>query len=107
MYPFGGIPLAPILAGYLASVLCRMSLKRGKRPRWLIAGFCTLLGTFSALFATFRSELFRPERWDRGKHDLWIDFLIAGVPSAVLAAVAAFEFVRLYQKDYEHSNRVS
>src|SRR6266487_2991868 len=103
MYPFGGIPLAPIVAGYLATVLCRMSLRRGKRPRWFVAAFCTLLGTFSALFATFQTELFRPEHWERrgGKHDLWIDFLITGVPSIVLAAVAAFEFVRSYRKDYE------
>jgi hypothetical protein len=86
MYPFGGIILAPFIAGYLASVLCRLRVAKG-----LKAGYGTLavsvgVAVVVVWVVTFGEELFKR---DNGKVAMWVMLLLTGIPSTLIGSVAA------------------
>jgi hypothetical protein len=99
MYPFGGIIVAGLVAGYLAAVLCRLRCRRGKAPSWFAALGPSLVGLLAALAATFQGDLFRPSHWS-SKTDGLTMFLIAAVPSSFVALALASSVVAYYREKF-------
>jgi hypothetical protein len=98
---FGGILLALPVTIYVASLICRLSLQRGRRPRWSYTVVSGIFGTFIGLLTTFRTDLFRPQTWDRGgKVTVGAEIIIAGVVTLVLTSYVALFIVALYRRRY-------
>ena len=106
MYPFGGILIAPLVAGYIASLICRRLRRRDRRPSWLIAPLAIAVSVFVVWGATFQMDLFLPSRWSSGKVPMLGMLLISGVPSALVGAVAAIAVVYYYRLKYESTHPV-
>src|SRR5436189_6150659 len=105
MYPFGGIIIAVLVAGYATSVICRFVLRRAKQPSWFIVLLTTGLSVIASLAATFQGDLLRPSHWS-SKVDAPVMLMITGVPSALVAFVAALKIVAIYRDHYGSTNPV-
>ena len=103
MYPFGAILIAPLVAGYLASLFCRLSSRRNKRPSWLLAPLSIAMGVVATWAATFQRDLFQPSHWS-SKVEGSLMLTISGVPAAGLAAAVAIPIVCVYYKTYTRSH---
>lgn len=103
MYPFGGILLAPLVAGYLASVLGRIWRRRGRRPGWMAGGLAICGGVFATWLATFQLDLFMPWRWGQvgGKVDLLFLLAVTGILAAVVGILPAAFIVDRHQRIYD------
>ena len=99
------ILIAPVVTGYLASLLCRLSLRRGRRPSWFVIPVAVASGVVVAWVVTFQQDLFHPSRWS-SKLDGPFMLALVGVPAAVLAVVVALPIVgRYYDKYAQHHTK--
>jgi len=103
MYPLGGILIGPLVAGYLVSLFCRLSLRRDRKPSWFLAALGIALGLVATLAATFQKDFFQPSHWS-SKVEGSAMLLITGVPAAVLAAGVAIPLVYFYGQKYAQSH---
>ena len=104
MYPFGGILIAPLVAGYFASLVCRVRRRKDRRPSWLTIPFAVAAGVAAAWIATFQTDLFIPARWSAsGKVPMVDMLLISGVLSASVGAATAILVVYYYLRQYERT----
>jgi hypothetical protein len=99
---FAVIVIAPLLAAYLSSRCCRLSLRLSRAPSWLIAPLSIALGVVVNWAVTFQKDLFHPSRWS-SKVDGPFMLALTGVPAALLAAAVAIPVVCLYRQKYERS----
>jgi hypothetical protein len=104
MYPFGGILIAPLVAGYLTSLICRLLGRRYRRPSWFTVPLAVVVSVSVVWVATFQTDLFVHSRWLTGKVPMWDMLLISGVPSASLGAVAAILVLYHYLRKYERTH---
>jgi hypothetical protein len=93
------ILIAPLVAGYLASLLCRLSLRRDRRPSWFVIPLAVAIGVVLTWLVTFQQDLFHPSRWS-SKVEGSDMLAFAGVPAAVLAVVVALPIVGAYYDKY-------
>jgi hypothetical protein len=100
---FFAIPIAPLVAGYLASLLCRVSLRRSRGPSWLIAPLGIGIGVVATWLVTFQEDLFQPSRWS-SKVDGPFMLAVTGVPAVFLAAAVAIPVVYVYHQKYARSH---
>ena len=91
MYPFGGILLASIFAGYLASVICRIRAARGFRSGVGTSLTSVFISVGAVWVITFGEELLKSSN---GKVAMWSMLLLTGLPSALLGVIAAAYIVR-------------
>lgn len=106
LYPFGGALVAPFAAMYVASILCRVQVKYGKRPSWLAVLVSLSVGIVVAWFCSFRLDAFRPGRWSSagGKTQLkWLMGVVAVVSFFTSALPVGFVVDR-FQKRYDKAN---
>lgn len=106
MYPFGGILIAPLVAGYLASLLSRFAARRQRRPGWVV-GVCAISGAVLATWiATFQLDVFRPWSWSvvGGKVDLLWLLLMTGFLAGFVAIIPAAWVVDRHQKQYDKTH---
>ena len=104
MFPFGGILIAPIVAGYLASLLARRDLSANKRPAWGSAWFAVVIGVVATWLATFRADLFRrPGQSAISKAPMPMLLVITGFPAAVVGIAVAFPVTHHYKRKHERS----
>lgn len=105
MYPFGGILISPLIAGYLASVLCRVQRSKGKRPGFVILLLASVAGVLASWLSMFQLDLFNPARWmSNGKVEMWMLLVISGIPSLFVSAIAATLFVARHQKSFDETH---
>jgi hypothetical protein len=109
MYPFGGILVAPLAAGYFASLLCRYYRRRDKRPGWVAGILAIFGGVLIALVCMFQFDLFIPSRWAAagGKVHLLPLFGMIGFLAAVAGIIPAAFVVDRHQKQYDTSHTVA
>jgi len=103
MYPLGGILLGSLVAGYLVSLFCRLSLRRERKPSWFLAPLSIGIGLVATLAATFQKDLFQPSHWSSKVEGSCL-LLISGVPAAVLAAAVAIPLLCFYHQKYAQSH---
>jgi biotin transporter BioY len=105
VYPFGGILVAPLIAGYLASVLCRVQCQRKRRPSLAIVLLAILAGVFVSWFSTFQFDLFSPARWSNsGKAPMGGLLLISGIPSLFVSTIAATVIVTRHRRSFDETH---
>ena len=107
MYPFGGILIAPLVAAYLASVICRLARRRNKRPSWLVAPLAIAFGIFAVWAATIQADFFRPSVWEAGKAPMWAIMLLSGAPALVLGTATTIPVVFHHRDKYEKDKRMA
>lgn len=104
VYPFGGIFIAPLIAGYLASVLCRVQRQRERRPSFAILVLAIIAGVFVSWFSTFQFDLFSPARWSSsGKVPMGGLLIISGIPSFFVSTVAATVVVTRHRRSFDET----
>jgi hypothetical protein len=96
-----GILVAPVIAGFLASVLCSLSILRHQKPPWSHALLSILLGVCSSLVAVFGGEAFSPSRWPARIPEQWDSFVMALAASIPLSIVVAIIVVALFQDRFK------
>jgi hypothetical protein len=69
-----GFLLAPVVAGFLASTLCSLSILRHHKPPWFHASLSIALGIFSSLLVMFRRDALHPSRWRDRISEPWDPF---------------------------------
>lgn len=108
MYPFGGIAIAPLVAGYFASVMCRFWRQRGRRPGWIAGVLAISAGVLVTCVCTFQLDLFMPSRWSPGggKGHLSDLILMTGFLAAVAGIMPAAIIVERHQKVYDKTHPV-
>jgi MFS family permease len=107
-YPYGGALVAPFTAMYVASVLCRLQLKNGKRPGWMVGLISLIVGIVVAWLCSFQLDAFRPWRWNTvgGKVELqWLMGAVAFLSLLTSVVPAAFVVDR-FQKKYDKAHPV-
>lgn len=98
MYPLGAIPIAVAASWYIAWVWCRARARRGLPPTGWVVVVAGCVGVLFGLLGTFRTDVFHPTMWQRGKVDLWIQMLLAAVPSLLLGWIVAAMVAMLYDR---------
>ena len=93
--------VSPLVAGYLASVLCRLQRKRNKRPGFGVALIAIVAGVLACWLSMFQADLLIPSRWTSAKVDLWMLLVITGVPSLVVSAISAGILLVRHRKIYD------
>jgi amino acid transporter len=93
--------LAPVIAGFVASVLCGLSILRRERPPWFHAFLSILLGIFSSLLAIFGSDVFSPAYWPGRIPEQWDSFLIVMAASIPFSVVVALIVVALFRERFK------
>jgi hypothetical protein len=96
MYPFGGVILAPLVAGYLASVLCRLDKARGRRPGFVAFAMPVAIALVIVWVATFGDELLKRTN---GKVEMWAMLLISGVPAFIAGSIPAALIVDRFRRN--------
>ena len=96
-----GFLLAPVIAGFLASILCGLSILRLKKPPWFHAFLSIVLGVFSSLLAIFTSDVFHPSRWPSRIPEQWDSFVMALAASIPFSIVVALIVVALFQERFK------
>jgi uncharacterized PurR-regulated membrane protein YhhQ (DUF165 family) len=89
MYPFGGIILAPIVAGYAASVLCRLCARASRRAGFLVFAVSVVLGVVMSVVATFGRAAFFPGDRTWNKAGYVGEVMPAAMAALLLGAFAA------------------
>jgi hypothetical protein len=97
MYPFGGVIIAPLVAGYLASVFCRLAQARGRRPGFAAYAIPVAVALVIVWVATFGDELLKP--WSNGKVSMWGMLLISGVPAFIAGSIPAALIVERFRRN--------
>ena len=97
MYPFGEIPIAVLASSYLTWAWCRA--RRNQRWSGIAVVVAALIGDFLGLVSTFQFDLFKPSRWHGGGTlDVWIEILLAAVPSLLLSFGASLVVASGYKR---------
>ncbi len=106
LYPYGGALVAPFAAMYVASILCRIQIGKGKRPGWLAGLVSLLFAILVALFCSFQFDVFRPWRWSivGGKTDLQVLIVFTAFLAFLVSVVPASFVVDRYQKRYDRTH---
>ena len=100
LYPYGGILLAPVAAGCLASMLSRLCRWRGKRPAYGVALVSSVAGVFTTWICTSQFDPFIPSRWASagGKVDLLDLLAVTGFLAAAVSIVPAALIVNRHRR---------
>ena len=93
--------LAPAIAGFLASILCGLSILRLQKPPWFHAFLCIAVGIFSSLLAIFSGDVFHPSRWPGRIPDQWGSFVMALAASIPFSIVVALVVVALSRERFK------
>jgi len=96
-----GFLLAPVVAGFVAGGLCRLSVLRDREPPWSHAILAASLGMFSSLWGMFGDDVFRPALWPGRIPQEWDSFPIALPPSIALTAVVVMLVVAVFRDRFK------
>jgi len=103
-YPFIIIVLTWVLAGYLTALFCQFSLRRAKRPSWLIAPATSCLGVIGPLGTLFPADPAESPHWSN-RFDPLIMIPLTGAGSVLVALVAALCVLSVYRNKYAIRHR--
>ncbi len=106
LYPYGGALVAPFAAMYVASIVCRIQIGKGKRPGWLAGLVSLVVAIVIALFCSFQFDIFRPWRWSivGGKTHLQVLVGVTAIVAFLASVVPASFVVDRYQKRYDKTH---
>jgi len=96
-----GFLLAPVVAGFLASILCSLSILRHRKPPWLYALLSIALGIFSSLLVMFRGDALHPSRWHSKFYEQWDPLLMALTASIPCSIFVTIIVVTLFRERFK------
>jgi MFS family permease len=97
--------IAPLVAGCLTDLLCRLSRRRNRRPPWLIVPFAVAMGVIATWAVMFQTDLFHPSRWSsKLEGDDLFALALPGVPAAAWAAAVAVLILCLHYAKYARTH---
>ena len=106
LYPYGGALVAPFAAMYVASLVSRFQIKRGKRPGWAGGVLSLASGILIAWFCSFQFDAFMPWRWSTAGGKVELQWLLGATAFlSVLTSVVPASFVMdRYQRRYDKTH---